>query len=113
MTKGYGGDIADHEDWAPGDVVSGMANPFSCRPSACQGQDRAVDLPHFGISAARSRREIIDEGATCDSAVDHLMFDLSQSSRTAGRNGKLRGQSDVDHVRKVRVAPRTHGGSSP
>ena len=28
MTKGYGGGMADQEDWTPGDVASMVANPF-------------------------------------------------------------------------------------
>ena len=28
MARGYGGGMADHEDWAPGDVAAMVANPF-------------------------------------------------------------------------------------
>ena len=28
MIKGYGGGMADQEDWTPGDVASMVANPF-------------------------------------------------------------------------------------
>lgn len=32
---------------------------------------------------------------------------------TRREEAELRGQGDIDHVRKVRVGPRTLGGSSP
>ena len=37
-----------------------------------------------------------------------LALHMPRSSRTASSNRELCGQRDVDHVRKVRVGPRTH-----
>ncbi len=41
MTKGYGGGMADHEDWTPGDVASMVANPFYAI-----NIDEGLALPH-------------------------------------------------------------------
>ena len=41
MTKGYGGGMADHEDWNPGDVASMVANPFYAI-----NIDEGLALPH-------------------------------------------------------------------
>ncbi len=41
MTKGYGGGMADHEDWTPGDVASMVANPFYAITI-----DEGLALPH-------------------------------------------------------------------
>jgi hypothetical protein len=39
--QGYGGDMADQEDWAPGDVASMLANPFYAI-----NIDEGLALPH-------------------------------------------------------------------
>ncbi len=41
MTKGYGGGMADQEDWTPGDVASMVANPFYAI-----NIDEGLALPH-------------------------------------------------------------------
>ena len=41
MTKGYGGDMADQEDWALGDVARMVANPFYAI-----NIDEGLALPH-------------------------------------------------------------------
>jgi len=41
MTRGYGGGMADHEDWTPGDVASMVANPFYAI-----NIDEGLALPH-------------------------------------------------------------------
>jgi len=41
MTKGYVGGMADHEDWARGDVASMVANPFYA-----VNIDEQLALPH-------------------------------------------------------------------
>ncbi len=41
MTWGYGGGMAGHEDWTPGDVASMMANPFYAI-----NIDEGLALPH-------------------------------------------------------------------
>ena len=41
MTRVYGGGMADHEDWTPGDVASMMANPFYAI-----NIDEGLALPH-------------------------------------------------------------------
>jgi len=41
MTKGYGGGMADQEDWTPGDVASMVANPFYA-----VNIDEGLALPH-------------------------------------------------------------------
>ena len=41
MTKGYGGGMADHEDWTPGDVASMVAIPFYAI-----NIDEGLTLPH-------------------------------------------------------------------
>ena len=39
MTKGYGGGMADHEDWTPGDVASMVAVDAHLIP---QGGDQVI-----------------------------------------------------------------------
>ncbi len=41
MTGGYGDGMADHEDWAPGDVAAMVANPFYAI-----NIDEGLALPH-------------------------------------------------------------------
>ncbi len=41
MARGYGGGMADHEDWAPGDVAAMVANPFYAI-----NFDEGLALPH-------------------------------------------------------------------
>jgi hypothetical protein len=41
MTRVYGGGMADHEDWTPGDVASMVANPFYAI-----NIDEGLALPH-------------------------------------------------------------------
>ena len=41
MARGYGGGMADHEDWAPGDVAAMVANPFYAI-----NIDEGLALPH-------------------------------------------------------------------
>ena len=46
---------------------------------------------------------------TTATAVDHLISESLRSSHTASTNRELHGQRDVDHVRKLRLGPRTLG----
>jgi hypothetical protein len=41
MARGYRGGMADHEDWAPGDVAAMVANPFYAI-----NIDEGLALPH-------------------------------------------------------------------
>jgi hypothetical protein len=51
-------------------------------------------------------RERLERGRQTDKRSE--VTGSPSSSRTAGRGSELRGQGDVDHVRKLRLGPQTH-----
>jgi len=78
--------------------------------AALQAAAEAVRAGHGVIAypEATTPKEGDFRTRTGKTGVARLFGALPQSRRTARRNSELRGQGDVDHVRKVHVGPRTH-----
>jgi hypothetical protein len=71
MIKGYGGGMADQQDWTPGDVASMVANPFYAI-----NLDEGLALPHEPLISeddwVRANVGLIEElGA--DAYLRHLL----------------------------------------